>query len=349
MPNQMKYFNQYYIGMRTDEPTASGKPLAFAVPDGNDSAAKKRKRTVDAWTMGFFSANDFAGRPRSDIKEMGEIYDNRPMTGFRLTEWNGRYITDNKVVRVLDPRGFELEIYIPNLMDLILNCKVDHGLIQDELVWLRDGAHNRLVRTADPVFDQAKQAAADGKKKKSPKVDHQPGDIVTNSWGEFLYVGLLDVEFIVPRGPRVLIEKSPYYEYHRIKKERIEGISLGRRHVYTSPRGSASPVALRKNKMTVHEVQSSNNKLPEFGEHVYFEADYDSCMYYDEYGCLHTSKEVSDLEDRANQNRHAWFHPRIRLRGSRFWETRVVRINDGPIQKSPVKSQIEKQFEYPMY
>jgi hypothetical protein len=121
------------------------------------------------------------------------------MTGFRLVDWEKRWSTDNKVVRVVDPRGYELEIYIPNLMYLILNCNINKGLINEELVWLRDGAINRLYpsnsdeyRNAKAMFDKTKLS---GGKIKEPR--QEVGEVVRDSWGnELIYLGMKTVQWL---------------------------------------------------------------------------------------------------------------------------------------------------------
>jgi len=373
MTTNIKYFDRYYVGQRNQD-TASGKPLAFAVPDGDDAAAKKRKATVDAWVAGYWSARDTRGRLRKDLKEMGEVYDNKPMTGFRLTDWSDRYITDNKVVRVLDPRGFELEIYIPNLMDIILNSEVDHGEIKDELVWLREGSNNRLVRTSDPAFAEAKQnMVRAAKKKAAPKKSHEVGDIISNTWGTFLYMGLMDVEFVVPRGKRVVddemtrqfgtrrvggffgfpgngpIREEVYQTYYRIDDDRLESVSIGRRHVYQDVnRGwnghvARDTITFRKSKMATQQVVSSNNLLPPVGEESYYHVDYEVFMYYDEDGRLYTQKEHYDLEEDLNKNIQRPNEHKY-LEGIRQWKTCVVRVNDGPLETDPVKGRFREEL-----
>lgn len=373
MSTELKYFDKYYVGLAHNRNTASGKPLAFAVPDGNDSTAKKRKASVDAWCLGYWSAKDSRGRLRTDLKEMGKVYDNKPMTGFQLTEWSGRYITDNKVVRVLDPRGFELEIYIPNLMDLVLNCEIDYGLIKDELVWLREGGNNRLVRTNDPVFAEAKANMAKlVKKKTAHKKSHEVGDIISNSWGDFLYMGLMDVEFVVPRGERVVDEEmtkrygtrmyvggffvfdnGPIHSevvrfYYRIDEDRLESVSIGRRHVYQDVRKdwrgeTTNQITFRKSKMATQKVVSSGNPLPKTGEKEYFKVDHDSLMYYDADGQLYTQKDLVDLEEELNKDRQ-WPDERKCLEGETHWKTIIVRLNDKPLETAPVKGRFQSKF-----
>lgn len=63
------------------------------------------------------------------------IIDNVPTVGFTITGSVGRVSTSNKLWRVLDPRGFELEISTSCFEDLILNGDILLGVIQNPCIW----------------------------------------------------------------------------------------------------------------------------------------------------------------------------------------------------------------------
>jgi len=62
------------------------------------------------------------------------IIDNEPIEGFRIQHMVARY-RGNKLWRILDPRGFELEIGSGNFEDLVMSGVVDRGLIVGKCVW----------------------------------------------------------------------------------------------------------------------------------------------------------------------------------------------------------------------
>lgn len=64
-----------------------------------------------------------------------KIIDNVPLDGFRIQHSVSRYSTSNKLWRVLDPRGFELEINTGNFETLVMNAVIDHGLIKATCIW----------------------------------------------------------------------------------------------------------------------------------------------------------------------------------------------------------------------
>lgn len=62
------------------------------------------------------------------------IIDNVPLEGFRIQHMVARY-KGNKLWRILDPRGFELEILSGVLEDLLMTGVVDRGLIVGPCIW----------------------------------------------------------------------------------------------------------------------------------------------------------------------------------------------------------------------
>lgn len=63
------------------------------------------------------------------------IVDNVPMEGFRIQHSVSRYDTSNKLWRILDPRGYELEITTGTMENLVMGGQIDKGLIIGACVW----------------------------------------------------------------------------------------------------------------------------------------------------------------------------------------------------------------------
>lgn len=63
------------------------------------------------------------------------IIDNVPLEGFKIQHSVSRCSTSNKLWRVLDPRGFELEITTGTMEDLIMTGVIDNGLIVGQCIW----------------------------------------------------------------------------------------------------------------------------------------------------------------------------------------------------------------------
>lgn len=56
-----------------------------------------------------------------------QVYNNTPMRGFKIENSVSRYSTSNKLWRILDPRGFELEISTGCLENIIMEAGILKG------------------------------------------------------------------------------------------------------------------------------------------------------------------------------------------------------------------------------
>jgi len=130
-------------------------PLACAQTyEPGTKSFESKQVTQDKWAYGdnmyryengkvWRTLNRYDYRHRASTKEdfmvqeylQPRIIDNVPMEGFRLEKSVTRYSTSNKLWRVLDPRGFELEISTQNLEDLMMDRVIDHGLIMASCIW----------------------------------------------------------------------------------------------------------------------------------------------------------------------------------------------------------------------
>lgn len=137
--------NQMYLGMIWRE---NEVPLGFLTPDGTDSAALKRKRTVDNWV----SSNQ---RHRSKIPIDKTTIKNELLSGFKLSNSNRRWTTQNVVWRVIDPRGFEIEISSENLMTLMSDTAIIRGEILGRLIYGRTTGSNVLLHENSEEYTDA--------------------------------------------------------------------------------------------------------------------------------------------------------------------------------------------------
>jgi len=105
------------------------------------------KHSVGYWDVPPDRSNNWRGQGHTVTHYDGTeaIYLNEPIAGFTLGKSTDRYTTSNKHVRVADPRGFTVELTIPNLAKLIQCTTIINGVIQEELLWARDGRENILV------------------------------------------------------------------------------------------------------------------------------------------------------------------------------------------------------------
>lgn len=63
------------------------------------------------------------------------MLDNNPLTGFVIEKVQSRWSTNNKVFRIADPRGFELEVSAQNLLELMNTTVINHREVMDLCIW----------------------------------------------------------------------------------------------------------------------------------------------------------------------------------------------------------------------
>jgi len=177
----IRFFEDAYVGIRPLEPNEE-IPLAFLTPDGTDSAAKKRKETVNDWTD---------PRRRGGKAEF-KTFKNEPISGFKILSSVTRWSTSNKLFRVVDPRGFQLEISANNLVKILLCTSVDKGIINGDCVWARDrdSGNNILI----PVGSEEYQEAMKNLKMSKSTDTAVPGNSVVLQTGEEgVYLGKFSI------------------------------------------------------------------------------------------------------------------------------------------------------------
>lgn len=167
--------------------------LGFATPVSSDAAFKKRKATVDSWGRGYGY-----GRPNqepTDERLTPRTLKNELAEGFEIARsvrrygWNG----GNVVWRVIDPRGFELEISSANFASIVDCTTIVNGVIQGRCVWGRDGSTNVLLpENSEPYQEFVKLTALKNQVKAGgvSVKDIKPGYIITlESGDEVEYLG----------------------------------------------------------------------------------------------------------------------------------------------------------------
>lgn len=80
-----------------------------------------------------------------DDQYQPKIILNEPLEGFQIQRSVSRYSTANKLWRVLDPRGWELEISAETFEELIVNGSIIKGVIQGRCIWYT----GKILRYAD--------------------------------------------------------------------------------------------------------------------------------------------------------------------------------------------------------
>lgn len=146
-----------HVGYQDRQGTYTGK-LAYVIY--TDQKGKKRKETSwNSWRSNDIEPNDF---------------DNEPTSGFVLNKgvggargsWSSRNVR-NEYIRVYDPRGFEFEISVANLLFILTECSAIKGKgIEGEFVYSWDGTELVLL----PVDSLDYKASSEFTKLQTKKV-----------------------------------------------------------------------------------------------------------------------------------------------------------------------------------
>ena len=122
--------------------------------------------------------------------------DNEPMEGFVLNKgvggtrasygWNPR----NEYIRVYDPRGFEFEISVPNLLFILQQCDCSRGKgIEGKLVYSWDGKELVLLPVESQEYKNSKEYTKLQGKKVSAKDLIKGATYLTKKEEEWIYLG----------------------------------------------------------------------------------------------------------------------------------------------------------------
>lgn len=156
-----------------------------------------------------------------DNKIDSEDYDNEPTSGFVLNKKVGGYQSYYNMrqtyTRVYDPRGFEFEITVPNLIYILENTSSIKGKgLEGEFVYGWDGKDLLLIPTSAPEYQEMQELATtlyDGEPIKAK--DLIIGATYATATGEeWVYMGkseFWDYEKNVYYGPDNMGYSSRYY------------------------------------------------------------------------------------------------------------------------------------------
>lgn len=126
-----------------------------------------------------------------------EVYDNEPLAGYVIHKsinqyayWTGK----RTAVRIYDPRGFEFEISLNNLVSLISHANLIDGEIQEKCIFAQMGADLVLLSTNSEIYKEAVSYTERQDDKVAAK-DLKPGYIYLKRKGEdnqYIYIGYYD-------------------------------------------------------------------------------------------------------------------------------------------------------------
>jgi len=179
MNNKLIIPNNIVVGYCKREDTYTGK-LGFVVYK-DEKGDLRQEKSWDGWR---------------DHKINPDEHDNEPATGFVLNKdaggarrsygWNARV----EKVRVFDPRGWEFEIDVKNLLFILQHCSSIKGKgLDGEFVYAWSGSNVILLPTECEEYRSSIEFTA-AKSKKVEKKEMVPGCIYkTKEMNEVMYLG----------------------------------------------------------------------------------------------------------------------------------------------------------------
>lgn len=165
---------EYWYIKRGDE------DLAYVTYYEKNAAFEKRKATGTSWAHGY-RGNKIENEP--------VIITNELLSGYKIIDKAVRWVTDNIVWRIRDPRGFEFEIYSGNMMEIIKCAEIKNGEILTKCILGREGGKNVLL----PETSEPYRIGVEFTSKKDNKIkvkDINVGDIITlKNSNKYIYLG----------------------------------------------------------------------------------------------------------------------------------------------------------------
>lgn len=111
-------------------------------------------------------------------------FENFPTSGFKIAAIATRYSTSNKFYRIIDPRGFQLEISTANLLEIVQNGEIAYGEIIGKYFWVKS-TRDYLCSVNHPEYKRWLNPPA---KEKAKTLDIGDMVVLPND-GEAMYIG----------------------------------------------------------------------------------------------------------------------------------------------------------------
>jgi len=187
------------VGFQNRKDTYTGK-LAYVIY-WDDKGILRKEKSWEGWRDKKISPQEIENIPTE-----GFVL-NKDVGGVRHSyhDWNARM----EKVRVYDPRGFEFEINIPNLLFILQECTSVKGKgLDGEFVYAWAGTELILIPTCCAEYKSSTEYTS-LQSKKVGKSDMVEGcSYTTKNNEQLIYIGRFDYNFIYGYGPMVKCEKQ---------------------------------------------------------------------------------------------------------------------------------------------
>jgi len=140
----MKISKRFVIGTRNNTSLSNEKPpLSFMVATDKEEVSEKDIITLRKWCGYTYSGVEMS-------KTILNKFENTLTEGFKIDTVVSRYSTSNKLFRLIDPRGFMVEISSDNLCEILKSSSIDRGNIMGKCIW----AGKYLVHENSPTYKE---------------------------------------------------------------------------------------------------------------------------------------------------------------------------------------------------
>jgi len=245
LDSDLKIPDIVYVKFQTRKREGDEYILGFMTPyDPNDAAFKDRKVTVDRWSEGWSKEG------KNILNSASWVGVNESLTGFKILHTVSRSRTSNKVWRVLDPRGFELEISSWNLSELLQEVTLEEGVITSPCIWARSkNGENWLLAVGTDTYESAKEFTSVRSNRISLR-DVDLGDVVT----------LHDGRHVRYLGGFYYASWDDNYNYYGSEAERHQTIGVRRKYAFLVQKDDGSETLGFKSSIKVGQMVQKASK-----------------------------------------------------------------------------------------
>lgn len=198
LPQKLWFIQERRSSRPNDNENLGNSNLAYLTylefgKDGNVSnPTKKRLETGARWALNYSEYYN-----ADDCLPYGLTFDNEPTVGFYIGDSVSRWTTQNKLFRVLDPRGFTIELSTGNIATLLHYTTVTNGYVQEPCVYCYEAGKHFLLPVNSELYSEVHQEIVDYQSAKASVISPKKlvaGQMYENLSGEFgYYLGCFNI------------------------------------------------------------------------------------------------------------------------------------------------------------
>jgi hypothetical protein len=165
-------------------------------------AISKWKDSNMAYLTYYEENKAFEKRQQTGLRWSGQkegiVAENTPLQDFFVAGFSSWHRTNNKFVRISDPRGFIVETPVENFVDMLQRVSLKDGIIQDRCVWGRESGNLVLVPIGTDMYENAE---FDDKKNKPVFIKtsqiYAGSKVEMMDGSEYTYIGRAKIKYKV--------------------------------------------------------------------------------------------------------------------------------------------------------